>query len=98
MQVSAKDKRIKALNQNKRNVKGLQPSEEALIVDVIAALMAAPNVAVVGAAHPSWRIHHHQPRKALSPWSADVTGNTRLLFYYDTKTHVITGMIYDDPH
>ena len=67
MQVSAKDKRIKALNRCARNVKGLQPNEETLIIDIVAALLAAPNLAVVSMAHKSWRIHHHQPRKASAP-------------------------------
>lgn len=98
MNVSAKDKRLKALNRGERGVKGLQPNEETIIVMVIAALQAAANLAVVSTAHPSWRVHHHKPRKPTSYWSVDVTGNTRLLFIYDTANHVITGMVYDDPH
>ena len=98
MDNNARDKRLKALNRGERNVKGLQPNEEILIINIIAVLQAATNLAVVSAAHPSWRVHHHKPRKAHSPWSIDVTGNTRLLFNYDPKTHVISGMVYDDPH
>lgn len=98
MLVSAKDKRIKALNSGERGVKGLQPEEEALILDIVAALIAAPNLALVSAAHPSWRVHHHKPRKASSPWSADVTGNDRLYFYYNNKTHEVTGMKFGDGH
>lgn len=98
MQISARDKRIKALNRGERNVAGLQPGEETLILEIIAALMATTNLSVVSDGHPSWRIHHHKPRKARDPWSADVTGNTRLLFEYDKKTHVITGLRYVDPH
>lgn len=98
MQVSAKDKRIKALNRGERGVKGLQPEEETLILDIIAALVAAPNVTVVSTEHPSWRIHHHKPRKASSPWSADVTGNDRLYFYYDKTNHVISSMWFGDDH
>lgn len=98
MQVSAKDKRIKALNAGDRNVKGLQPGEEVLILDIIAAMIAAPNLEVVSMAHESWRVHHHKPRKASSVWSADVTGNFRLYFYYDKKSHIISGMAYGDEH
>lgn len=98
MQVSAKDKRIRTLNDGQRSVRGFQPNEEALIVDIVATLLAAPNLALVSQAHPSWRVHHHKPRKEFSPWSIDVTGNTRLLFEYDKKRRVITGLRYDDPH
>ncbi len=98
MQISAKDKRIKALNRGERNVKGLQAGEEELILDIIAALIAAPNLAVVSMNHESWRVHHHKPRKPSSNWSADVTGNFRLYFLYDKKTHIISGMHYGDDH
>lgn len=98
MLIKAKDKRIKALDRGERGVVGLQPNEEALLLTIITVLQAAPNIAVVSAAHPSWRVHHHRPRKASSPWSIDVTGNTRLLFEYDSKTHAITGARYEDPH
>lgn len=98
MQVAAKDKRIKALNRGERNVAGLQPNEENLILNIITVLQAAPNLALVSTAHPAWRVHHYKPRKASSPWSIDVLGNTRLMFEYDTKTHRISGLRYEDPH
>jgi len=98
MQVGAKDKRIKALNAGQRGVKGWPKNIETLVVEILAVLIAAPNLATVSMAHPSWRVHHHKPRNLKSPWSIDVTGNTRLLFFYDIKTHFISGLVFDDPH
>lgn len=97
MQVGAKDKRLKALNRGERDVKGLQPGEETLIIDMLAAFIAAKNIEEVQDGHPSWRVHQHKPKKK-NKWGADVTGNDRLYFYYDAKTHVISGMWFGDDH
>ena len=105
MEVSAKDKRIKALNAIDPNVadanlkvKGLRPADAALIRNAVAVLRAAGNLTQVATAHPEYRVHHHQPRKATSPWSIDVSGNWRLLFEYDRKAEKITGLRLADPH
>ena len=105
MQVGAKDKRIKALNatpvtipDEMLNIKGLRPLDAAMIRACVAELTAAADLSRVSVAHPEWRVHHHQPRKASSPWSIDVSGNWRLMFEYDKKTHAITGLRLEDPH
>lgn len=98
MQLKTKDKRIKALNAGKRGVKGLQPEEEAMIIEIIAVLLAAPNLTMVASSHRSWRVHHYSPKKPSSLWSIDVAGSTRLLFYYDKKSHSISGLHFYDPH
>lgn len=105
MKVSARDKRIKALNQVPQatsdanlNVKGLRPLDAAAIRACIAELRAAANITVASSAHPQWRVHHHAPKRATDPWSIDVSGNWRLLFEYDKKTFDITGLRLVDPH
>jgi hypothetical protein len=98
MRIGLSDKRIKLLLRTPPGVpvKGLQPE----IVDAIrircGVLGAAESLKEVADAHPHWRIHRWQGGKAR--WSVDVTGNTRLLFNYDSKAKEITSMIYDDPH
>ena len=105
MDVSAKDKRIKALNaidptvpDEDLKVKGLRPADAALIRNAVALLRAADNLTQVATAHPEYRVHHHQPRTAAAPWSIDVSGNWRLLFEYDRKAGKIAGLRLADPH
>jgi plasmid maintenance system killer protein len=105
MKVSARDKRIKALNQIPQStpdedlkIKGLRPLDAAAIRACIAELRAAANVTVAATAHPEWRVHQHAPKRASDPWSIDVSGNWRLLFEYDKKTFEITGLRLADPH
>jgi plasmid maintenance system killer protein len=105
MKVSARDKRIKALNHvppatadEDLNVKGLRPLDAAAIRACIAELSAAANVTVAASTHPEWRVHHHAPRRATDPWSIDVNGNWRLLVEYDKKRFEITGLRLGDPH
>lgn len=105
MKVSARDKRIKALNQipattpdAELNVKGLRPVDAAAIRACIAQLTAAANLTEAATAHPEWRVHHYAPRRAGDPWSIDVSGNWRLLFEYDKKSFEITGLRLVDPH
>jgi len=99
MQTKAKDKRIKALNQvpitvpdEDLSIVGLRPLDAALIRYVVAELNAFPNLSAAGTAHPEWRLHQWAPKRASDPWSIDVSGNWRLLFEYDKKTHEITGL------
>ena len=98
MKVGVADKRIKRLLQTRpgKPVKGLQPPIVTSIRLRHAVLRAADNLKEVGDAHPEWRVHPWQGSKTR--WSIDVTGNTRLLFDYDTKAKEVTNMIYDDPH
>jgi plasmid maintenance system killer protein len=63
----------------------------------VAVLRAATSLTQVATAHPSWRVHQHKGKRPC-PWSIDVTGNYRLIFFYDYSTHEISGMYYDDPH
>jgi plasmid maintenance system killer protein len=105
MQVGLKDKRLKALNavpatvpDEELNIAGLRPLDAAAIRNIIAILSASTNLPEVSTAHPQWRVHHHRPRKASSPWSIDVSGNWRLLFEYDKKTATISGLRLEDPH
>lgn len=98
MKVSAKDKRIKALNtipaatpDEELNVKGLRPLDAAAIRACIAELRAGANITTVSTAHPEWRVHHHAPRRTGDPWSIDVNGNWRLLFEYEKKAFEISG-------
>jgi plasmid maintenance system killer protein len=104
MKVSARDKRIKALNlvpaataDKDLNVRGLRPLDAAAIRACVAELRAAANITVAATAHPEWRVHH-APKRAKDPWSVDVNGNWRLLFEYDKKTFEITGLRLEDPH
>ena len=97
MQVSAKDKRIKAVIASAPGtpIKGLQPNEADRIRTRLTVLSAAGTLKQVADAHPEWRVHQWKGRDL---WSIDVLGNTRLLFDYEIKQHVISGMYYDDPH
>ena len=100
MRVSAKDKRIKALNAlaptAQAKVKGLQDHEAEKIRNIVTVLRAATDLTMACTAHPEWRCHQHKGK--VTPWSIDVQGSTRMLFEYNTKTHEITGLRYDDPH
>jgi len=98
MQVGVSDKRIKLLlaSRQGQRIKGLQPDIAMKIRFRVAVLTAAGSVQEVASAHPEWRVHRWKGSKTR--WSIDVTGNTRLLFDYDTKAKEITDMIYDDPH
>lgn len=105
MKVSARDKRIKALNgvpsataDEDLNVKGLRPLDAAAIRACVAELRAATNITVAASAHPEWRVHQHAPKRTKDRWSIDVSGNWRLLFEYDKKTFEITGLRLEDPH
>lgn len=99
MQVSSKDKRIKALNSLSvgaaLKVRGLQDNEARKIAAIVTVLRAATDLATACAAHPEWRCHQWKGKKL---WSIDVQGSTRLLFDYDKKNHMITGLRFDDPH
>jgi plasmid maintenance system killer protein len=97
MQVSVKDKRVKAVMASPAGarVKGLQPNEAERIRVRVTVLIAAPTLKAVSDAHPEWRVHRW---KGKAQWSIDVLANTRLLFDYDVKGHAISGMTYDDPH
>ena len=98
MQIGVSDKRIKGLLRTPQDepVKGLQPDISLKIRFRIGVLAAAANLQEVVDAHPEWRVHRWKGSKIR--WSIDVTGNTRLLFDYDTKAKEVANMIYDDPH
>lgn len=97
MKVSAKDKRVKAVMASKpgEKVKGLQPKEIERIRMRVEVLVRAETLKEVADSFPQWRVHRW---KGKVQWSIDVLGNTRLLFDYESKVHVVSGMIYDDPH
>lgn len=97
MQVSATDKRLKMLMRTPPGepVKGLQPAVAIKIRMRIAVLRIADTLNQVTDAHPEWRVHRWKGSKV---WSIDVSGNTRLLFDYDTRSKEINNMTYDDPH
>lgn len=98
MQVGVSDKRIKMLLNTPQGqpVKGLQPEVALKIRARRAVLAAADNLQEVADAHPEWRVHRWKGSKTR--WSIDVSGNTRLLFDYDSKAKEVSNMIYNDPH
>jgi hypothetical protein len=98
VQVSVRDKRLKALDRvpPPTSVPGLQPGVVLKIRVIISVLRAAFDLPSAGKAHPEWRLHQWNGKSGT--WSIDVSGSTRLLFDYDKKTKAISGMVYDDPH
>ncbi|MBX7458312.1 type II toxin-antitoxin system RelE/ParE family toxin [Qipengyuania sp. 1NDH17] len=101
MKVSAKDKRIKAILKGHpkpaaENMRGLPRGIAPKIQAIVAQLLASTNLSQICAANPNWRCHEYKGQQGT--WSIDVQGSTRLLFEYDDKAHVITGLRYDDPH
>jgi plasmid maintenance system killer protein len=98
MRVGVSDKRIKLLLRTPpgQPVKGLQPSIVISIRFRYSVLSAADSLKDVADAHPEWRVHRWQGSKAF--WSIDVTGNTRLLFNYNSRAKEISNMTYEDPH
>ncbi|MBD8548657.1 hypothetical protein [Sphingomonas sp. CFBP 8760] len=105
MDVSIKDSRLKAINalaatvpDNQVRVPGMRPNDGVSARSIITQLRAFPNLSVAGTANPQWRLHHWAPKKASSPWSIDISGQWRLLFEYDKKTHKITGLRLEQPH
>ena len=98
MRVGVSDKRIKLLLMTPPGepVKGLQPGVVSSIRFRYSVLSVADSLKEVADAHPEWRVHRWQGSKTR--WSIDVTGNTRLLFNYNTKAKEISEMIYEDPH
>lgn len=97
MIVGVRDKRIKAAVASPIGtpVKGLQLAEADRIRIRFTVLVASGSLKEVADDHPEWRVHRW---KGKVQWSIDVLANTRLLFDYDGKAHVIGGMIYEDPH
>lgn len=97
MLVSAKDKRVKAAMASPMGtaVKALQLNEADRIRIRITVMIAATTLKQVADAHPEWRVHRWSGK---DQWSIDVLANTRLLFGYDGKAHVVSGIFYHDPH
>ncbi|WP_421853134.1 hypothetical protein [Novosphingobium sp.] len=98
MQVSVRDKRLKALDKMPppTSVPGMQPGVVVKIRVIISVLRAAVDLPAAGNAHPEWRLHQWSGKNAH--WSIDVSGSTRLLFDYDKEAKAIGRMVYDDPH